>query len=77
MTRTWRNHQHWTPGANAIGDINADILTRLPNGQPYSEGSRDEQWLGNVGVPASDCVSKRQGQRERCEHAVDPVDCST
>jgi hypothetical protein len=40
----------WTPGVNAIGDINADILTTLPNGQPFPKGAAMKQWLGNVGA---------------------------
>jgi hypothetical protein len=40
----------WTPGVNAIGDITADVLTTLPNGQPFPKGTAMKQWLGNVGA---------------------------
>jgi hypothetical protein len=40
----------WTTGSNSIGDINGDILTTLPNGQPFPKGTAMRQWLGNVGA---------------------------
>jgi hypothetical protein len=40
----------WTPGTNDIGTINANILTTLPNGQPFPRGVAMDQWLMNVGA---------------------------
>jgi hypothetical protein len=40
----------WTPGSNHIGNINADILTTLPNGQVFPRGVAMDQWLMNVGA---------------------------
>jgi hypothetical protein len=40
----------WTTGANAIGNINAGIVTTLFNGQPFPKGVAMDQWLGNVGA---------------------------
>jgi len=40
----------WTTGANAIGDVNANIVTTLPNGQPFPKGMALQEWLTNVGA---------------------------
>ncbi len=38
----------WSPGTNNMGDINANIVTTLPNNQPFPKGQALKQWLGNV-----------------------------
>jgi hypothetical protein len=40
----------WATGANAIGDVNANIATTLPNGAPFPKGQALKDWLGNVGA---------------------------
>jgi hypothetical protein len=51
----------WTPGANSIrpnggggggrnAAINGQIVTMLPNGQPFPKGQALNQWLGTVGA---------------------------
>jgi hypothetical protein len=40
----------WTTCSNSIGNINADIATTLPNGQPFPKGMALNQWLGTVGA---------------------------
>ena len=40
----------WWSGSNAIGDINANIVTTLPNNKPFPKGQALQQWLGNVGA---------------------------
>ncbi len=38
----------WTTGSNHIDDINATIVTKLPNGKTFPKGVALEKWLGNV-----------------------------
>jgi len=40
----------WTTGVNGIGNVNATMVTTLPNGQPFPKGVAMQQWLGNVGA---------------------------
>jgi hypothetical protein len=40
----------WTPGANDMGTINADIQTTLPSGGTFPKGVAMQAWLGNVGA---------------------------
>ncbi len=39
----------WSPGTNHMGDIKANIVTTLPNSQPFPKGVALSQWLGNTG----------------------------
>jgi hypothetical protein len=40
----------WTPGSNHMNNFNGNIVTTLPNGQPFQKGAIFKQWLGNVGA---------------------------
>ncbi|MDB4974667.1 MAG: uncharacterized protein JWN48_3008 [Myxococcaceae bacterium] len=40
----------WTKGSNDLHDIQGDIVTKLPNGQPFAKGVALESWLGTVGA---------------------------
>jgi hypothetical protein len=40
----------WTPCTNNICNISANIVTTLPNGQPFPKGMALNDWLGNVGA---------------------------
>lgn len=44
------NLANWTPGSNDIGDISGDIVTTLPDGQPFPKGQALLEWLGHVGA---------------------------
>jgi len=43
----------WSPGGNSMGDVNATVVTALPNGQPFAKGLALQQWLGQVGALAN------------------------
>ncbi len=38
----------WIAGTQAIGNINGDIITVLPNNQPFPKGIALKQWLGTT-----------------------------
>ncbi len=38
----------WTPGSGNMGNINANIVTKLPNGAAFPKGQALLDWLGNV-----------------------------
>ncbi len=38
----------WSSGANSIGNINAQIVTTLPNGAPFPKGQALNEWLTGV-----------------------------
>ena len=38
----------WSAGTNDMGNINANIVTLLPNNQPFPKGQALKDWLGNV-----------------------------
>ncbi len=40
----------WRSGNDDIGDINAEIVTTLPDGKPFAKGQALKQWLGTVGA---------------------------
>jgi hypothetical protein len=44
------NLASWSTGANSVGNINGQIVTTLPNGQPFPKGQALQQWLTNVGA---------------------------
>ncbi|HEY6877558.1 MAG TPA: carboxypeptidase regulatory-like domain-containing protein [Polyangiales bacterium] len=42
----------WKPGGNDIGNIDADIVTKLPDGMPFAKGEALRAWLSNIGALA-------------------------
>jgi hypothetical protein len=40
----------WTPGAQPLGGISANVVMTLPSGLPFPEGVAMNTWLGNVGA---------------------------
>jgi hypothetical protein len=44
------NLASWMPGANDVGDVQGEIVTTLPGGQPFPKGVALTEWLGNVGA---------------------------
>lgn len=38
----------WSPGSNHMNNFNGNIVTTLPNGQPFPKGTIFKQWLGVV-----------------------------
>jgi hypothetical protein len=40
----------WLPGSNDLGDIAGEIITMLPDGQPFPKGQALFEWLGHVGA---------------------------
>jgi hypothetical protein len=38
----------WTPDSNDIGDVRGEIVTTLPNGEPFPKGQALLDWLENV-----------------------------
>jgi hypothetical protein len=40
----------WTTGANSIGNVNANIVTTLPNGGAFPKGQALKDWLMGVGA---------------------------
>jgi hypothetical protein len=40
----------WYTGSNDLGDITGDIITMLPDGQPFPKGQALFDWLGHVGA---------------------------
>lgn len=42
----------WSAGSNHMGNINANIVTTLPNNKPFPKGQAMAQWLATVGALA-------------------------
>lgn len=40
----------WSTGSNDLDDIAGDIITALPDGQPFPKGQALFEWLGHVGA---------------------------
>jgi hypothetical protein len=40
----------WTPGAQPIGSVSANVVTALPSGLPFPDGVAMNTWLGTVGA---------------------------
>jgi hypothetical protein len=40
----------WDPGSNHIGDIDADVVTKLADGRTFPKGQALSDWLANVGA---------------------------
>ena len=66
----------WTMGAQPLGNINANIVTTLPNGKEFPEGVALGKWLGAVGAlgvngaPSDELpnrlrLQQRRGDREQ------------
>ena len=47
------NLASWRSGSNAIGDIKANIVTKLANNKPFPKGIALEKWLDTVGALVS------------------------
>jgi hypothetical protein len=45
-----KNLATWTPGSQNMRNIDANIVTTLPNGQAFPQGAALAQWLGTTGA---------------------------
>jgi hypothetical protein len=45
-----KNMATWTTGTNAIGNVNASLVTTLPAGGTFVKGAALASWLGGLGV---------------------------
>ena len=58
----------WTPESNDIGNITANIVTMLPDGQPFPKGQALFEWLGTVGALRNGVL-----EIEEARHNADPA----
>jgi hypothetical protein len=57
------NLAQWFTGSNAIGDINANVLTTLPSGGTFPRGVAMQQWLTNVNALTNGQLPIQQARR--------------